>query len=441
MIKLSDHFSYSKLLRYALPSIIMFVLSSTYGVIDGLFIGNFAGKTAFASVSFALPFLFILDAIGLIFGTGGGALIAKTIGEKKRENANSIFSLLVYTSLVAGVLFTILGYVFLEPFLSFFGAEGALLKGCLTYGNIYLLGITPSTIQLEFQSFFPVAEKPKIGLRITIITGLINILLDALFIVVFKWGLMGAAIATTISKYIAGMIPILYFSRKNSSLLKLTKTHLDIRVLRKACSNGASEFMTNVAVATVGMLYNVQLLKYAGENGIAAYGVIMYVNMVFNAIFLGYAAGTSPIISYHLGARNYPELKNLRRKCMHIILSFSLLMFIFSQVLARPLVESFFAYDQNLIEMTLQGFRIFSFSFIFVGFSIFGSSFFTALNDGFVSATISFSRSFLFQILAVLTLPIILGLNGVWGSIVLAEMMAAMVSLIFIIIKKKKYHY
>ena len=441
MIKLSEHFGYKKLIKFSLPVIIMFSLSSIYGVIDGLFVTNFVGKIPFASIGFILPFLFILDAIGLIFGTGGGALIAKTIGEKDREKANKIFSLIVYTSIISGIIFTIIGYIFLEPFAVLFGAHGELLEGVKTYGYIYLLGITASVLQLEFQSFFSTAAKPKMGLYITLIAGVTNIILDAIFIIVFKWGLQGVAIATVISKSIGGIIPIIYFSRKNKSLLRLGKTHFDGQVLLKSCTNGASEFIGNIAVAIIGMLYNMQLLKYAGENGVAAYAVLFNVSMIFMTMAMGYAAGVAPVISYHFGAGNHTEIKSLRKKSTNMIVCTSLLVFLLLQVFARNIVGLFVGYDPELFEMTLRGFRIGTISLLFSGFAIFNTAFFTALNDGFVSGFISFSRTFIFEISAILVLPIIFGLDGIWFSAVIAEILAICVAIIFLIAKRKKYKY
>lgn len=440
-IQLSDHFNYRRLLRFTLPSIIMMIFTSIYGVVDGFFVSNFVGKTPFAAVNFIMPFLMILGAIGFMFGTGGSALIAKTMGEGKREKANQLFSLFVYISFACGVVIALLGILFIRPIASVLGAEGELLDSCVTYGRIILVALPAYILQFEFQSYFVTAEKPQLGLWVTVASGVTNMVLDALFIAVFGWGLVGAAAATALSQIVGGLVPVAYFARKNTSLLRLTKTEFDGRSLTKACVNGSSELMSNISMSIVSMLYNVQLMNYAGEDGVAAYGVLMYVNMIFLAAFIGYSVGTAPIISYHYGAGHHDELKGLLKRSLVIILSFSVTMFVLAEVLAKPLAMIFVSYDEALLELTLRGFMIYSFSFLFAGIAIYGSSFFTALNDGLISALISFLRTLVFQIAAVLILPMIWGIDGVWISIVAAEVMAVIVTVVFLVGKREKYHY
>lgn len=441
MIQLSDHFSYKRLFRFTLPSVIMLVFTSVYGVVDGFFVSNFVGKTPFAALNFIMPFLMIMGCIGFMFGTGGGALIAKTMGEGDKEKANQIFSLLVIVSVILGVILAVTGLIFIRPIASALGAEGQMLEDSVSYGRIILLAIPAYILQYEFQCLFSTAEQPKLGLYITIAAGLTNIILDALFVAVFSWGLQGAAAATALSQCVGGILPLIYFSFSDKSLLRLTKTKFDGRALLKTCTNGSSELMSNISTSIVSMLYNIQLLRYAGEDGISAYGVLMYVNLVFQAVFLGYSVGTAPVISYHDGTKNYDELKGLRRKSLVIICFFSTAMFVSAQLLGKPLSMLFVGYSPELLKITLHAFRIYAFSFIFCGFTIFGSSFFTALNDGLVSALISFMRTLIFQILTVLILPLIWELNGIWLSIVAAEIMAAAVTALFIAGKQKKYHY
>lgn len=440
-IQISEHFTYKKLLRFTLPSIIMMVFTSIYGVIDGFFVSNFVGKTPFAAVNFIMPFLMILGAVGFMFGTGGSALISKTMGEGNRDKAKRLFSLFVYVTAISGIAIAVIGMIFIRPIASFLGAEGKMLENCIIYGRIILIALPFYMLQYEFQSFFAAAEKPQLGLGVTVAAGLTNIILDALFIAVFKWGLAGAAAATAISQTVGGIIPLIYFSRPNKSLLRLTKTKFDKKALIKACTNGSSELMTNISMSIVNILYNAQLMKYAGENGIAAYGVLMYVNMIFLAAFIGYSVGTAPIAGYHLGADNYDELKGLLKKSLSIIGIFSLCMLVLAEILAYPLANLFVGYDAELINLTIRGFRIFSFSFLFAGTSIYGSSFFTALNNGLISALISFLRTLVFQIAAVLILPAFLGIDGIWISIVAAEIMSMIITIIFIIKMRKRYHY
>lgn len=438
-IQLSDHFNYKRLLRFTLPSIVMMIFTSIYSVVDGLFVSNFVGKIPFAAVNFIMPFLMVLGAVGFMFGTGGSALVSKTLGEGNKEKANQLFSLIIYVSIVVGIIIAILGQIFLKPIASVLGAKGEMLENCVTYGRVILLAVPAFILQMEFQSFFITAEKPQFGLVVTVASGVANMILDALLVAVFPFGLVGAAVATAISQFLGGSIPLFYFLGKNKSLLKLTKTSFDGKALFKTCTNGSSELMSNVSMSLVSMLYNIQLLKYAGENGVAAYGVMMYINMIFLAVFIGYSIGTAPIIGFHFGAKHHDELKGLLRRSLSIISIFSVCMLIMGIVLAAPLSKIFVGYDEALFDMTSRGFVIFSFSFLFAGFAIFSSGFFTALNDGLTSAIISFLRTLVFQIAAVIILPLIWGIDGIWFSIVVAEVMAVVVGAIFLIIKQKKY--
>lgn len=440
-IQLSDHFSYQKLLRYTLPSILMMIFTSVYSVVDGFFVSNFVGKTPFAAVNFIMPFLLILGSLGFMFGTGGSALIAMTMGEGQTEKAKGLFSLFVYVTLLCGAVIALLGIVLIRPIAAWLGAEGEMLDQCVLYGRIILPALPAYMLQYEFQSFFATAEKPQLGLGFTIAAGLTNMVLDAVFVALLGWGLVGAAAATAISQAVGGVAPLLYFSRPNSSPLKLTRTKYNGRALVRACTNGFSELMSNISMSIVSMLYNTQLMKYAGEDGVAAYGVLMYVNMIFLATFVGYSVGTAPIAGFHYGARNHPELQSLLRKSLAIIGSLSLLMFAFAEGLAEPLARLFVGYDPSLMALTLRGFMLYSFSFLFAGVAIFGSSFFTALNNGLISALISFLRTLLFQVGAVLIFPLLWGIDGIWLSIVAAEVMAAVVTALFLIGERKKYHY
>ena len=440
-IQLSEHFTYKKLLLFTLPSIIMMIFTSIYSVVDGFFVSNYVGKTPFTAVNFITPFLMIIGAIGFMFGTGGSALIAKTMGEGDKNKANQLFSLFIYVTIICGIIISALGMVFIHPIAAALGAQGEMLKNCVTYGRIILIAMPFFMLQFEFQSYFATSGKPQLGLFVTLAAGLTNIILDALFTAVLHWGLVGAAAATAFTQAIGGIIPLIYFCRPNSSLLQLTKTKFDKKSLIKACTNGSSELMTNISMSIVNMLYNIQLMKYAGEDGVAAYGVLMYVNLVFLALFIGYSIGTAPITGYNYGAQNHAELKNILKKSSVIIGIFAVCMLILAKVLARPLAEIFVGYDKSLFNLTLQGFKIFSFAFLFSGVSIYGSSFFTALNNGLISALISFLRTLVLQISAVLILPLILGIDGIWISIVVAEFMSMLITVTFIFKMKNKYHY
>lgn len=440
-IQLSDHFNYKKLLLFTFPSIIMMVFISIYSVVDGFFVSNFVGKTSFAAVNFIMPVLMILGSIGFMFGAGGSALVSKTMGENDLDKAQRLFSLFVYSTAVCGVIVAAVSFIFLRPLAALLGAQGEMLDGCVAYGRILLVALPCYMLQFEFQSFFITAGKPQLGLAVTVICGVANMALDALFVAVFAWGLAGAAAATVVSQVLGGVIPLVYFGRKNSSQLRLTKTQVDGRALLKACTNGSSELMSNISTSVVSMLYNFQLMRYAGEDGIAAYGVLMYVNMIFLAIFIGYSTGIAPVVGYHYGAQNHPELQGLLKKSCAVIGVFALLMFALAELLAKPLAGIFVGYDQELMAMTQRAFMIYSFSFLFSGIAIYGSSFFTALNDGLTSALISFLRSLVFQVAAVLILPVFWWLDGIWLSVVAAELAAAVMTVLFILAKKQTYHY
>lgn len=426
-----------------MPTIGMMICTSVYSVVDGFFVSNFAGKTPFAAVNLIMPFLMILSTIGLMFGTGGSAIVAKTFGEGDREKGNQYFSLFVYTAGLLGALFAILGIVFLRPVAALLGAEGDMLENAVVYGRIILLALPFNTLQFLFQSFFVTAEKPKMGLTVTVMSGLTNMVLDAVLVLLLpqEYKLAGAAIATALSEVMGGIVPLFYFGRKNNSILRIGKTKFYGKAILKAVTNGSSEFMSNISMNLVSMLYNFQLLKYTGENGVAAYGVMMYVSMIFAAAFLGYSIGTAPVIGYHDGAKNYSELKGLLKKSLIMIGCFGIVMVFSAELMAIPLAKIFVGYDGELMRLTVSGFRIFALSFIFMGFAIFSSGFFTALNDGITSAVISFLRTLLFQSAAVILLPILWGINGIWISIVVAEVMAVVFSTLFLIVKRKKYHY
>lgn len=440
-IQLSDHFTYPRLLRFVYPSVVMMVFTSIYGVVDGLFVSNYVGKTAFAAINLIMPLLMGISALGFMVGTGGSAIVAKTLGEGKKEEAQEYFSMLVYVTLIGGVLLSVIGAFLTRPVASLLGAEGELLENAVLYGKISFISMTPFMLQNVFQSFFVTAEKPKLGLAVIVVSGVTNMVLDYLFIGVLHWGIEGAAIATVCGECFGGFFPILYFSRKNSSLLRLRRARFHGKILAKTCVNGSSELMTNLSSSVVNSLYNVQLIRFAGENGVAAYGTIMYVNFIFVAVFLGYAIGSAPVVSYHYGAANKGELRNLFRKSILLIGSCGVFQLLLAQLIANPLAKIFVGYDAGLLQMTIGGFRIYSVSFLIVGFNIFSSAFFTALNNGVVSAVISFSRTLLFQMAAILLLPILLGIDGIWGAVIAAECLTLLVTLTFFAGQRKKYGY
>lgn len=440
-IQLSDHFTYNKLLRFTFPSIIMMVFTSIYGVVDGFFVSNFAGKTAFAAVNLIMPFVMILGGMGFMIGTGGTALVSLVLGQDDRTKANRYFSMMIYMTLILGILLSAAGIIFMRPVAVFLGATPEMMGDCVLYGRI-VIGFT-STFMLQnvFQSFLIAAERPKLGLAATVAAGVTNMFLDALFVGIFRWGVAGAALATGLSQCIGGILPFLYFVRPNTSLLRLTRTKLELKPLLQACVNGSSELMSNISSSVVSMIYNFQLMRYVGENGVSAYGVLMYVQFIFVAIYIGYSIGCAPVISYHYGAGNYTELKNMLAKSVTLASIAGVLLTISAFLLAAPLAQIFVGYDAELFELTSHAFRLFAFSFLLAGLNIFASSFFTALNNGAVSAAISFMRTLIFQTASVLFLPLFFGVDGIWWAITVAEVCACILSAAFLVAKRGRYHY
>ena len=440
-VNLSDHFTYQKLLNFVLPSIVMMVFTSIYGVVDGLFVSNYAGKTAFAAINLVMPFIMVLGGMGFMIGTGGTALVAKVLGEGEKEEANRYFSMMVLVTLLLGVALSVVGVIFMRPVSRLLGATEAMMDDCVLYGRIVIAFTFTFMLQNVFQSFLIVAEKPKLGLAVTVAAGVTNMVLDALFVGGFGWGIAGAAVATGLSQCVGGILPLIYFLRPNNSLLRLCKTRLELRPILKACGNGSSELMSNISSSFVGMLYNFQLLRFAGEDGVSAYGVLMYVQFIFVAIYVGYAVGSAPIVGFHYGAKNHDELKNLLRKSTLLMASSGVVLTILAMVLAGPLAKIFVGYDQGLYDLTRHAFRVFAYSFLLAGFNIFASSFFTALNNGAVSAAISFLRTLIFQTASVLLLPLVLGVDGIWWAIFAAEVFANLISVAFLFAKRERYHY
>ena len=440
-IQLSEHFTSRKLLRFTLPSMVMMVFTSIYGVVDGIFISNFVGSDPFAAINLIMPFLMILGALGFMLGSGGSALVGFYLGMDQEKRANEIFSLLVYVLLGVGTLLTVLGLLFLEPVARLLGADADLLPYCVRYARIVLLGLVPFTLQNVFQSFLVTAERPHFGLYITVGAGVTNMVLDALLVAVIPLGVEGAALATVISQCVGGILPLIYFARPNTSRLRLTRTHWELRPVLKSAANGSSEFMTNISMSIVTMLYNWQLLRLMGADGVTVFGIIMYVSFIFVALFLGYSMGSAPIVSFHYGAGNQEELRGLFRRSLTIILAMSAGLTVLAIVLAKPLAMIFVSYDPALLSVTTRALTIYAVSYLLTGFNIYASSFFTALNDGLVSALISFARTLVFQVLAVLTLPLLWEADGIWAAVILAEGLAALLSLACFLRFRRKYGY
>ncbi len=439
-IQISEHFTVSKLIRFTMPTIIMMIFTSIYGVVDGLFVSNIVGSGAFAAVNLIMPALMILGSIGFMIGTGGSAVVSMTLGEGKKEKAAQYFSMLVKLLVYAGIILSVVGFIFMKPIAQLLGAEGDMLKDCVIYGRILMLALTPFLLQNSFQSFLVVAEKPQFGLMISILAGVTNMVLDFVFIYVLRLGVAGAAFATGISQFVGSVVPFIHFIKEKNGL-HFVRARFDWRVIAKASTNGSSEMVTNISMSLVNMLYNLQLLKYAGANGVVAYGIIMYVGFIFTGTYMGYSVGTAPIIGYHYGAGNKDELKNLFRKSISILLVSAVVMTFFAEILARPLAAIFVGYDKELLELTTTAVRIFSISYIISEINIFASSFFTALNNGAVSAAISFLRTFIFQVIMIFLLPALMGISGIWFAVIAAEGLSLIVSIAFFMKNRKKYGY
>jgi len=440
-IQLSEHFTYKTLIKFTIPTIIMMIFTSIYGVVDGIFVSNCVGADGFAAVNLIMPALMILGTIGFMIGTGGSALVSKTLGEGNKEKANEYFSMLVYLLVIIGIICSAIGIVLIKPIASLLGADETLLADCITYGRALLIFLVPFLLQNCFQSFLIVAEKPTFGLVMSIVAGVSNMILDFLFMYVFKMGILGAAVATGMSQLLGSIVPIIFFARKNDSLLQLTKAKFEGKAILKACTNGSSEMLTNLSASLVNMLFNMQLMKFAGSDGVVAYGIIMYVAFIFSGTYIGYSIGTAPIIGYHYGAGNTEELKSLLKKSLKLIGITSIVMTVLAEILSKLLASIFVSYDAGLLEMTTRAIRLFSISYIISGFNIFASSFFTALNNGPVSAAISFLRTLVFQVATIFILPAIWGLDGIWLAVVVAELLSLIVSGAFIIRNKTKYRY
>ena len=440
-IQLSDHFSYSKLIKFTLPTIAMMIFTSIYGVVDGVFVSNCVGSDAFAAVNLIMPIIMILGSVGFMIGTGGSAIVSKTLGEGKKEKANEYFSMLVYLCVVSGVILSVIGIIFTGPIAVLLGAKGSIAKDCVTYGRTVFFMLTGLFLQNAFQSFLVVAEKPKLGLFVTLLAGFTNMFLDFLFVYVLRFGVFGAALATGISQFVGSVIPIIYFAGGKNNVLKLTKCRFNKDIIIKTCINGSSEMVTNMSMSLVNILYNMQLMKYIGTNGVVAYGIIMYVGFIFVGPYMGYAVGSAPVISYHYGAGNKDELKNLFKRSLTIIIVSSVVMTLIAEIIAGYLAGIFVSYDNNLLELTTEAIRIYAVSYLISGVNIFASSFFTALNNGVVSAVISFMRMFVFQIVMILLLPVVLGISGIWTAVIAAEVLSVVISVMFLVKNRKKYSY
>ena len=446
MAHLSDHFTYRKIFRMTIAPILMMIFTSLYVVVDGLFIANFVGKDAYAGENLIFPIIMIIGGIGFMFGTGGSALSAKLLGEGKKEEANQVFSMLLVFTFLVGIIVSIGGYFLVETFAHGMAsitedATDEMVKEAITYGKILIIGQAIFMLQNYFQSFLLVDERSRLGFIATLCAGIGNIILDFLFIVVFKLGVAGAALGTISGYFVGAIIPFIHFIKNKNGLIEFKLTRFKARPILKSCFNGSSEFVNNISSSIVGIVFNIQLLKFMGQNGVAAYGTIAYVSFLFVSIFIGYSIGMAPVISFNYGAENHDELKNVLRKSLIIIFIMELFMVLISFTCARPLAMLFSSGNNDLEELTINALRICSLAFIFTGIGIFTSSFFTALNNGALSALNAFMRTLVFQIAFILLLPLIFGASGIWWAIIFADCAAFILAIACLIWKRKQYHY
>ena len=441
-IQLSDHFTYPRLLRFVLPAVGTMLFTSIYGIVDGLCVSNFVGKTAFAAVNLIMPLPMLLGTIGFMLGTGGSAIVGITLGEGDQKKADRYFTLFLLAALVSVSVLAVLGIVFLRPIAVLLGAKGELLDYAVRYGRILMVSLPTFALQNMFQSFFVTAEKPHLGFWFTVGAGCTNMVLDVLLVGILHWSVEGAAIATMLSQVVGGLLPVFYFlNRNNTSRIHLCRPRFEGKVLLNACINGSSELMTNLSMSLVNILYNYQLLRLAGENGVAAYGVIMYAAFLFVAVYVGYAFGSAPIVSFHYGAGNRAEVHNLYEKSLRLIAVVAVTLTAASMVIIPYVARFFVGYDPELLALTSRAFRLYALSFLIMGFNVYASSFFTALGDGVTSALISFLRTLLFQVAAVLLLPLLLGIDGIWLAVTAAELAALLVSIGLFITRDRQFHY
>lgn len=442
-IELSGHYSYSRILKTCIPSVLMILTTSVYSIVDGLFVSNFAGTTSFAALNIIWPAIATVAAFGLMFGTGGSALVAMVIGQDDRDRANGIFTMLIRAMLILGAVCGTLLFIFMRPVSIWLGADEAMLPDCIRYGRILVCAMPAFMSQMAFNSFFMTAEKPQLGTLLTVICGITNIAFDALFIVVFGWGLTGAAIATVLGMAVGGIYPLYYFSSKkrNTTKLKFVKADTDWHCIVRCCSNGLSEYVGNIALNIVSMCYNLQLMKLIGQDGVAVYGILMYIGYVYASVYIGYNIAVSPIVSFNYGAQNHDELKSLLRKSIVILLVAGTILTGLSEILSSPMAGIFVGYDPGLKALTARAIRIYMISFMICGLNMFVSAWFTALNNGIVSACAAFARTLVFEMGAIFILPLLLGLDGVWLAVDVADMLALVLAVILLSTFRKRYNY
>lgn len=444
-IKLSDKFNYSRLLRFALPSIVMVLISSVYGVVDGVIVSNYTDVEHFAALNLILPYITLLGAAGLMLGTGGSALVGKILGEGKSIRANGIFSLLTYTTIAIGLFLGLFGYITSDAVANILGADETMQHLSFEYSGIIFLFLPCYVLQLYFQSLLTTAERPSLALQITLLAGITNIALDILFVIYLKQGLRGAAYATGVSQTFGGLLPLLYFilNRKKSDInIKLGVALWDLKAICKSCVNGLSEWLMSVSLAIVSFLYYYLLLTGdRGEMGVDTYGVLLYFSYIFIAVSVGFSRGIAPVISYHYGASDRHELHSLLMKGLLIVLVLNLVSGITAQVLSAPLANIFVGHDKGLYEYTVVAFRIYSIHFFVTGFNIYISSFFTALNNGKYSGWISVLRTICFESISILTIWMLFGVDKIWWGVTIAEFLTMVIAFSFLFLKRNFYGY
>ncbi len=438
---ISQKFTLTSLLKFALPTTIMMVVLSIYTLVDGVFVSNFVGELAFSAINIIFPFISLIFALGIMAATGGNALVANNLGQGDDEKARENFTLIVIFATGLGLLLMMVGIVFNKEIARLLGATPLIEEYARDYLST-LAPFIPLAIWMGFsQILFVTIGKPTLGLIATLVGGITNIIFDYLFIVVMNMGIKGAALGTGLGYSLPGLFFIYYFlfHRKNS--LYFVKPRWRARVLLKTFTNGSSEFVANLATSITTFMFNLIILDLAGEQGVAAIGIILYAQFLLMSAFLGYAQGVAPIFSYAYGARDHLQLKKVFSISIRVIILFSLAIASFSYFASSSIVGIFVERQSQVFSLAKNGFSVFSLSFLFMGVNIFSSSLFTAFSNGKISASISFLRTLVFILGYLLFLPRFLGLPGVWLAIPLAEFTTMFFSISYLTIQRKKYHY
>lgn len=419
-------FGFFSLLKFALPSVIMMMVMGLYSMVDSMFVSRFVSTNALSAINVVYPVINLLIGLGVMLASGGSAVIAAKMGAGKTDEARRDFSMIVTIGLASSIVIAVAGLIFIRPIVTFLGASELLVDYAVTYLAIILMFAPANMLQMLFQMFFVTAGRPGLGLTFIIGAGLVNAVLDYVFIVPLGMGIAGAALATGIGYLIPAAAGLIFFFGKKKELY-FTKPKFSAAVLGSSCSNGSSEMVSNLSMAVVTLVFNRIMMNLAGEDGVAAVTIVMYAQFLLSSIFMGFSLGVQPVISFHHGAGNRRNLKGIYRHCIVFIAIAAVSVFAVAMTLGPTLTTIFTPKDTNVWTLAVRGFMILPFCFLLEGFSIYASAAFTALGDGKTSALISFLRTFLFILTGLLTLPLAFGIDGVWLAVPVAELCSVLV--------------